>query len=340
MKLGKIESILLIGGARLLAEFAERLKQDKLQVVVVSSPRHLGEAVRRDGAILESVLARLSVPVLSAEDINREPRVDRYITDSTLGIAIGAAWVFEKPFVSKFKGRLLDFMGIRLPQFRGGAHYTWQILMKNRTGSCNLQVIEGGAESLHKGPVIKSHQYFFPPNCRIPRDYFDAAVPQEAQFLMEFLCDVQQEKSFEPIPLQEQFNSYYPFLSTQKQGFINWSWNTQEIESFICAFDEPYMGASTFLRGRRVFLKDAHAEYVDGLFHPFQVGLVYRVCNGAIYVVTREGSIVVRRMTDEKSQNVLASVTVGMRLFTPQSVLEEAMQYDAVYGASGLQGGI
>lgn len=334
--LGDIHRILIIGGARLVAGLSRALVERRWEVIVLSSPRHLAESVENDGTSLADVLGGLHVPFVSSEDVNQDPRVDPLITSGALGIGIGAAWTFEKPLVAKFHGKLFDFMGIRLPQLRGGAHYTWQILMGNRMGSCNLQVIEGGVETFHKGPVIKSKEYFFPASCRIPRDYFDAALTEEVAFLLEFFEEVRQKRSFPVVPLQEQFCSYYPFLFTKKHGYIDWMWATEDIERFICAFDDPYAGASTFLDGERIFLKTCHAEYGEGTFHPFQVGLVYRTAPGAVFVASRTGTLVIRSALNERQESVLNSITVGQRFFTPRAVLEEALQFQAVYGSIGL----
>jgi methionyl-tRNA formyltransferase len=138
------------------------------------------------------------------------------------------------------------------------------------------------------------------------------------------------------MPLQETFSSYFPFLATAQHGYIDWRWSTDEIERFICAFDRPYRGASTFLGEDRVFLRDCHAEYVDGRFHPFHAGLVYRATAEALYIATRHGAIVARHLEDERGRLVLEGVKPGQRLVTPQSVLETALRFEAVYDAHGL----
>jgi len=333
---GAIERLLLLGGSWLTAELCRRLAGGRLGLALFAGRRHLEDAIDTEGTTLRALVERLGVPHVATDDINREPRLGEFLTGRTLGIALGAPWVFEREVTARFGGRLLDFMGIPLPQLRGGAHYCWQILQGSRRGACHLQIIHGGADTFHRGAVIKSRDYLFPAGARTPQDYFDASVPIETAFVLEFLDEVAQGRAFACQPLQEQFSTFFPFLSTLRQGYIDWRWSTDEIERFICAFDRPYRGASTFLDGQRLFLRECHAERVDGTFHPFQAGLVYRVTPEALFIATRDGAIVARDVQDEGGRRVVERVRAGQRLLTPQAVLDEALRFEAVYDARGL----
>ena len=245
---------------------------------------------------------------------------------------------FSKDIIDLFAGRLLDFMGIRLPQYRGGAHYSWQILRGNRIGCCNLQIInedmiQGVFDS---GEIVKSREYFFPPSTRIPEDYFKFAVVQENLFLQEFLEEVENGKDFELSKVQENFSMYFPRLNTIKHGFIDWRWDTKYIECFICAFDEPYAGASTFIANNKVHLKNCVAEFNEGSFHPFQVGLIYKIYNGALFIATKSGTLIVHKVMDEKGKNIIRNLLIGQRFFTPINYLEEAMTTSVEYSPDGI----
>ncbi len=316
-----------------MGALCEKLRSVELRIF--TAPRHLDGIINTSGQTLRQLVHQLDIPYYTTDDINNCSELAEFVTPSTLGLALGAAWIFESSTAQLFSGKLLDFMGIHLPQYRGGAHYSWQILRGDKIGACNLQIIHGGEATFHKGEIIKHHTYFFPPSARIPQDYFDAAISHELVFLLEFFEEIAQQKEFTIQPLQEDFNSYYPFLYTRQHGYIDWRWHTDEIERFICAFDDPYDGASTFLGGQRMFLKSCHAEYGEGHFHPFQVGLIYRKADKTYFVATREGSLIIHSLKDESGQPMAAQV--GQRFYTPQTVLDEAMQFQAIYDAKGLK---
>lgn len=329
MKFQKINQLILFGGSRSLADFA-LFAAAKLphRLSVWSAPRHLDEKVPGYGRTLRQILRRAKLRHFESVDINREAALRQMVTANTLGLAFGAAWLFEKPLVRKFaKGHLLDLMGIDLPRYRGGAHYTWQILHSSRKGCVNLQVIEGGAASFHRGRVIKRAEYALPAKAARPIDYFDHAASRELNFLKEFFREAAAGKNFPLQKLDETKSSYYPFLSTLNQGWINWSWSGEEIARFIHAFGAPYPGASTMLRGRPIQLRECEVLPAEENYHPFSAGLVVRKDKNAVYAAAR-GALL--RLP------VMRGVKLGDRFWTPAAELDKAMAFSAVYSAEGL----
>ena len=329
-----IERLALFGGSWIVAELLPRLAGLPWDLHVFTSPRHLDDVVTKGGETLRAVMERLSVAYTSSEDIDTDPEALAFAGPSTLGIAFGAAWTFSPDFAARFAGPLLDFMGIPLPAYRGGAHYTWQILNRERRGACNLQIVLGGEESFHRGPILRHEAYRMPDGARTPQDYFDAALAQESAFILRFLDDVRAGAGFEPQPLDEREASYFPFLHTKVHGWVDWSGGAEEVARFIGAFGDPYPGASTLWRRRRVFLKDAREE-AEGGGHPFARGLVFRNDAGGIWACTRDGSVRIGRVVDEDGRDLTAEIAPGSRFITPAERLEEALASELVYTASG-----
>lgn len=334
MKFGHIDNLVLFGGSRLTAELLPIIKK-RYKVVLFTSQRQLNDVIYSDGRTLQDVLKENKITFFASEDINTDQTLKKYASKTSLGLALGAAWIFKKPVLDLFENRMLDFMGIRLPKFRGGAHYTWQILMGDKLGSCNLQLINDVPDS---GTVIMSREYKFPTTAKIPVDYFITAVKEELNFLLEFLDELSKNKNFIEKKIDENQSMYLPFLNTKIQGFVNWNWNSEEILKFICAFDEPYAGASTFLEDTRVFLKTCEMiKDSEVIFHPFQSGLIYRKNKEGIYVAASPNSILIKKMVDENGKDIMNLASVGKRLYTPNSILDEIMKFRAIYTPKGLK---
>ena len=71
---------------------------------------------------------------------------------------------------------------------------------------------------------------------------------------------------------------------------IDWNLESYDLHNFICAFDDPYKGASTFLNNGnfgRVYLKNVHIHGGDSSNHPYMAGLVSRHDKKWIVVATR-----------------------------------------------------
>jgi len=130
---------------------------------------------------------------------------------------------------------------------------------------------------------------------------------------------------------------YWPRLNTDAHGYINWSNNVEDIERFICAFDDPYKGAITYLNNVEVKVKKVFSMKTDGIFHPFQSGIIYRIVDGIVMVAANSGSLGINEVLNEKGENVISTMTVGDRFYTPQAKLEKALQYRAIYTPSGLK---
>lgn len=331
---GKIRRVMLLGGGRLLVEFAMHLQQKGFEVVAITSKRHAQGQPEDQGLALRPALEEAGIGVHVSDDVGRDQIVLEAIDDGTLAISFAAAWIFRKDFIERFDGRLLNIHGSRLPQNRGGGFHSWPILRSNRLGFSVLHQVDAGIDT---GPIVKLHQFYYPAGCRVPRDYIEAYNQQNCTLLDEFLAEVQEEIDFPLLPQSEYFSSYWPRLSAFHHGYIDWNWSLRHIEQFICAFDEPYLGASTFVGEQRVFLHDCLADYNDGGFHPFQTGLIYRTTSDALYVAAGEGSLILRDVRDESGQSVLGKMKVGDRFFTPTAYLEQAKMFRAIYTPEGLQ---
>ncbi|MBI9074762.1 MAG: hypothetical protein JEZ02_05050 [Desulfatibacillum sp.] len=336
MKLNSVKKVYLLGGGGTLLGFAKELRTRQYEVVVFTSPRHSRE-IMPGGVTLARELDSQGIPWHMPEDVNTNAVFLDGITPRTMGLGFGEVWTFNREIIDLFDGKLFDFMGIPLPKYRGGAHYTWQILRKSRLGACNIQVInefmvQGEFDS---GEIVFAREFSYPDTARIPRDYFDAAHKEEVAFLREFMDRAENGQDFTLSPVPEQYSMYFPRLNTVRQGWINWSWSTLDLELFINAFDDPYAGASTELDGQVVRLKRVRTETLDGPFHPFMTGLVYRVNSTGVYAASLQGSLVVGCVLDEHGADITATICTGQRFFTPMERLEAAMTFHAQYDAKG-----
>ena len=334
-----VKTLILFGGGSLIVEFARKSIKRNIKTYIFAVTRHLEEVIDIENSLtLKAALEREGIPFYHTKDINDSPELKSVVSKDTIGIGVGEAYTFNKETIELFKGRLFDFMVIRLPQYRGGAHFTWQILRRDRIGCWNIQLIneEMIPGVYDSGEILRTREYTIPQWARIPQDYFKIANEEALRLFIEFMDEIQEGKEFELNRLEENISSYFPRLYTLKHGFINWSWDTDDIDAFVCAFGDPYAGASTFLNEKRVFLKRCQTEYGEGRFPPFMSGLVYRIFNESVFIATKDGALIVRSVMDEKGNNIVKELKVGQRFYTPHKYLEEAMLFNAEYDTEGL----
>ena len=339
MQFGKINKIILFGGSLTTVNLCRWLLDEGIKVSVYTSPRHAREPLDQERTTLEQHLESISVPFVITEDINTEAALPDELSMQTLGIGIGEAWSFSVELIRAFDGRLLDFMGIPLPRYRGGAHYTWMILRGDRQSGCNLQVINTDMIQgiFDSGEIVFSRSFEFNTNACIPQDYFNQEAVEAVAFLKCFLKDVRAGKDFELREIDENKSLYLPRLNTMQQGWIDWHWEGEQIERFIKAFDTPYAGASTRMRGKQVHLKKARLDQGEASFHPFQSGLITRISQEeGVVIATTAGHLLVGKVLDPQGRCINIDLQTGARFYTPPEDIQAAYEFEAVYGTTGL----
>lgn len=330
----QLTTVLVLGGGGLLVQIAEYLQRaHAVRTVVLSSKRHL-EAKLESGGTLRERLDLLGVEVVDV------PKLDAAALRSldldlscTAAFSTAAPWIVKQDVIDLLGGRIYNLHGARLPQDRGGATASWNIMRGQTEGVALMHKVDAGIDT---GDIIDSHGFSYL-DCRTPLDYqhrYDA----ETMLLVQRVMPAILEGNAPPgRPQSDEQSSYWPRLNTDIQGWIDWSWSGLDIARFVAAFDEPYAGAQTMLGDRVVRLKECQFDRSEGEFHPFQAGLIYRVTATEIAICATTGSLRVGSVRDADGARIEPDgVQVGDRLVTPAAKLEAAMRSRVRYTPTGL----
>jgi methionyl-tRNA formyltransferase len=334
LSLDRLNRILLLGGGDILLEVATTWTTRGVEVQVITSPRH-AEEVLTTGLTLRAALHDRGVRCLETASITA-PSVAETAGDmsGTVALSLGAAWIFRKPTIEGvFRGKLLNAHGTRLPLDKGGGGWSWQIMNGNRLGMCLLHVIDEGIDT---GDIVAAEEFLYPAACRIPADYSAYYRAKVVPFLDAFVTRLAEDaQELTLCPQTPYFSTYFPRLNTALNGWIDWAWPAAELERFICAFDRPYLGASTRLEGRVVRFRSAMLQGTGGRFHPYQSGLVYRTNGRWLMVAASGGELVIESVTDEVGREILGEIREGDRFVTPVGDLVSARRR-VMYNPYGL----
>jgi len=309
--------LVLIGGGKTLMKTAFWASDNGFLTEVILSTRHAKEVIRGSSDNLKQILDAKQIKNFVTDDIE-SPKVLEAVgdTEKTICISISAAWIFKKKMIETiFNRRLLNLHEARLPVGRGGGGISWKILSGDRLGASVIHLI---APKIDAGEIVMAQDYIYPPaECRLPVDYYRYNEQQSYDLICEFLAKVQAGDSFHTFKQPSYLSSYWPRLHTKTHAWIDWSWSAEELERFICAFDDPYPGAQTMICGKTVHLKNSVCHYGDSSFHPYQAGSIYRKNKNWLCIALLDASLLVESVTDENGKDILTELKEGDRFYTP-----------------------
>jgi len=335
-RFGHVENVALIGGGDLMHHTARTLKKLGLRATIVLAPRHAEEALPVAGVPTENAFAEDGSEVHVVQNINKWPELDtlNWTGANSLALCFGPTWIISKHVLARFGAGMINFNGIPIPRYLGGAHYTWQILNDDRTSGCFLQEI---TMDVDRGPILRRHLFDLPPSVRLPEDYFLANHEEGCLFMEQAIADIHADKEFNPIEFSslDEGRLFFPRLNTLENGWINWSWSAPEIERFCCAFDRPYAGATTLIDGTIVHLSNVRLTETMKALHPFATGLVIRNTGQVASVAAPGGLLAIEMARLQDGNDAMGLLTEGRRLHTPPDRLSHALACRPALTATG-----
>ena len=326
MKFVKVNHIVVFGGSLIVLEFLKLLKKKKINFHYFTNKRQLSDNLTNNLSLRKN-LKKNNIKFFETEDINKNKLIKKIFTSHSLGVGFGQPWVFKSEMLKLMNPNLVDFMGIPMPKYRGGAHYTWMILNQNFVGGCFIQSINKNTvqSELDSGQYYDYTYYKYPKNLKNPKDFFNYSVIKEINFLKKFLKKITSNTSFKLKKLDEKNSVYFPRLVSKFNSYINWNYDIDELVRFINAFSDPYPGAATFLKNKKVYLKNAQI-FENNNFHSYGAGIITNIFKKKLLICAKGGIIIANYVLFENKKNI-DNIKIGERLTTNIKYLEMAKNH-------------
>ena len=287
-----IEKVIFLGGNVFkedgpVLEFAKICKKLKIDTFLFTNKIRIDYPTRSYGSFRDG-LKKIKINYKVIKNFGEKEIFEikkMIIKDKTAIISLNADWIFKKNFLSK--NRVYNFHNASLPLQRGGACHSWRIMMNNFSTSLTFHLI---SNKIDAGDIIYSKKINVPKYCLNPSDYYKH-IKKASNLSFEAFLKIINKKKIKKIRQNNSKSFYWPRLKTEKNGYIDWSWSAENILSFINAFSDPFIGATTFYEKNKVYLKNVKIVDKKTNFHPYQAGLIYRVKKNKIYISTISGGI-------------------------------------------------
>ncbi len=317
-----LQSVLLIGYSSIMDDLLQWCERKNLKTEIITSPAQIDFFKEKQ---------RLPIKVFEKIDSSFKEHIEKnHELKTTLFLSFGARWIFKKTDIQNFfKNNLVNFHGSRLPFDAGGGGFSWRIMRGDKICLHLAHLIDEGIDT---GPIIKSSESLFPPNCIRPIEYEEFYKKGLALFCKNLLEEIISGKIFSLYQQPDYIGHYNPRLNAKVHGAIDWSNDAIDLYRFINAFDEPYCGACTYHNGNLVHIKSAQIHGGEPNDHPFMSGLIKRVNKNWLLVSTgTKESIIIQNVTDENGNNIIHKIQPGDRFYTPQERLDAAKSHRAFY---------
>lgn len=330
MKIPKITKILILGGDSITLEILPLLKKS-FNYLLLCSKRNLDSKINEKR--LEDHLIKMKANYKKVNNLDKSIDFNKdYNSKKSLYLCMSSPWIIKKNDFKKIKSLILNSHSTRLPQYRGGATFSWLVMNKVRFGFNNLYIID---KNIDTGKIIFFEEFLYPNNLKTPDDYFQIYKKKQMEFLNKKLLNFRKKKNtLVPTKQLEYLSSYFPRLNSNIHGWVDWSLDYNDLYAFINSFGNPHEGCSTYYKSQKVLIKDASPNHEDAKFNSYKNGIIFRKGPNWVCVAANNGSIIIEKVIYKK-QNIIHKLRVGDRLFTPLNKIENKFKR-VFYNPKGL----
>ncbi len=328
-----IKTLTFIGGGDIMLQAIKIAQNKNINSTVILSPRHAYEKLPLSNKILINELKKLKIKYILIDDVNSNSFLKKFQFFKSMALCFGPAWIFSNKIINKFQFGMFNFNGIPIPNYLGGAHYTWQILNNNKDGGCFIQRI---TNKIDKGEILSSYNYKLSEKAKIPIDYFKENLYLSSYFLSNFFDQIVNKDTFYSYSYETYIEKtkYFPRLNSNINSWIDWKMEAEEILKFCNAFDSPYTGAITTHKSQIIKLKGVSIFEKEN-FHTFTCGIIIRTNKNSIFVAVKNGVLKINKVFDTENRDYIKRIKKGDRFLTKNSKIDQAKSHKPVLDSKG-----
>ncbi|WP_440915339.1 formyltransferase family protein [Candidatus Pelagibacter sp.] len=293
-------NIALIGWGRPIYNFYKILKKNKNvnKIIILTHPKKKHEKDKKyfDNNKIFYDIFKLgkNLKIIQTEKIDQ--KIIKILKNQKINLIVsaGSKFIFSKSFIKKYNKNLINFHPSYLPEERGGANFTYRILLKKNYVAATVHYIN---ERIDQGDIIfKTKKKINKLN--LTNLFLETYKLYNALF-SKFLKYYLENKKLNSLK-QNNFNSsYFPKIDSEVDGKIDLSWNGEYIDIFVKAFSRPYKGSYLFEKKTKtkIFIVDSIFKKTKET-HPFLYGKVSKINrNGSCDIFCKNGILSIKKIS-------------------------------------------
>ena len=244
-------------------------------------------------------------------------KIKKFDIKKSIIISAGSPWIFDKSIIKKFGNNFFNIHQSPLPSMRGSVA-PYIILYDIRSFQVCIHKV---TTTIDTGNIIYRKNILIPSQLRSPHEVNNFLQKKNREMLKEFLIKLVNKQKIKSEKQNKFFSSYNVRLFNEVNGWIDWSYNVDDLDRFIRSFGHPYGGAKTFIHDKQVSIKYIEKSKQDAARHPDEIGRVIRKFENSIIVSVKEGSIYIWEVLWKK-KNIINKIKSGDKFFTKIKFLD------------------
>ena len=328
----KKKSLIIVGGNRHLDDgplvsVLNASKKNKIKVFLVTDKLHLNKPCKNFKTFKE-LLKKNKVDYLEVNNLKKTLFFKNYLKKypNTILLTTFCFFKINSKILNLFPNRIFNYHLGKIPEQVGASSSFWQMMSGQVESAISFHKT---SKDLDAGDVLYEKKFKLKKGYST-NEFYKSVRKYEKIALDHFLRSVFKNKRFRIIKKNNNNKIYMPKLDTKIHGFINWSWNAKDIATFAKVFDHPFIGASTFMKEKRVYLRNVSYHKSKINFHPFQSGIIFNKDKNKIYIACLNGFIKASLFDIKKKIN-LSKVILGTKLYTDQIYLDRANKTRSIH---------
>ena len=248
---------------------------------------------------------------------NIEKKILGEISPTSIGISYRYSFIFSKKIIKRFNNHLFNIHSQNLPQFRGKGGFTWNILKQSNVLGSTIHLV---SSKIDKGLILMKIKKKYNLQNRTYDDVEKKVYKIDQKIIKNFINKILQKNKFRSYRFSSNLSYYWPSLKTKKNAWINFEWGQENVINFINGFSGKFGGALSYCDKKIIRLQSARKPHKNEKFHPYQVGIVFRIIKNRIFIACEDGAVTCNYYLHNNEK-----IKIGSRINTPVKKLEQSL---------------
>jgi len=220
----------------------------------------------------------------------------KYITQKELTNIIAIGWKYLLPLhiIEYLKSEIIIFHDSLLPKYRGFSPTPTAVICGEK--KIGLSVIFAN-KGIDTGDIITQKSMFIGYDEYI-NEIINNSINLYKEAIEEVIIMIKNNRFSRVKQINEE--ATYSIWRDNIDCKINWSKSNTEIYNLIRAVSSPYMGAYTYINGKKIIINKARKEDYDMNFAKRDNGKIWSICNNEPLIVCGKGLL---SITDAEYEN-------------------------------------